>query len=97
MPLALWLSAGLGHAVAREEATMSDDAVMAYAARFPGKPGFGAVCVDKPEYAKDTAKSIAGWIKQGATIERVTIQAARDGMGEYLAARMNEPAQASLL
>lgn len=63
------------------------NATMAYAARFPGKPGYGAVCVDKPEYAKDTARTLAGWIKSGATIERVTLQAAKDGMGEYLAAR----------
>lgn len=72
---------------------------MAYAARFPGKPGFGAVCVDKPEYAKETAKSIAGWVRSGATVERVSIQTARDGMAEYCTARMGakDPQQATLL
>ena len=63
---------------------------MAYAARFPGKPGFGAVCVDRPEFAKDTAKDIAGWIRKGATIERVSVESARAGMSEYLAARIGK-------
>lgn len=63
------------------------DGTMAYAARFPGKPGFGAVCVDDPDHPKDTAKDIAGWIRRGATVERVTVEAARAGMVEYLDAR----------
>jgi hypothetical protein len=63
------------------------DEEMAYAARFPGMPGFGAVCVDKPEYAKATAKDIAGWIRRGASVERVSVEAARMGMTEYLDAR----------
>ena len=70
----------------REETNIYRTSVMAYGARFAGHPGFGAVCVDKPEFANETANSLAGWIKQGATIERVSLQAARDGIGEYLAA-----------
>lgn len=62
---------------------MSDN-IMCYAARFPGKPGYGAVSMDLPEHRKETAKTIADWIKCGATIERVTLSAAREGMGEYL-------------
>lgn len=60
---------------------------MCYAAKFPGFPGFGAVSVDKPEYAKDNAKFVSQCIKRGATIERVTVEEARAGMGEYLAAK----------
>ena len=31
---------------------------MCYAARFPGKPGYGMITVDRPEYAKDNANNI---------------------------------------
>jgi hypothetical protein len=58
-----------------------------YVARFPGMPGYGAWCADDPKYKKDTAKTVADWIKRGATIERVTIEAAKAGMLEYLEAK----------
>lgn len=58
-----------------------------YVARFPGMPGYGAWCADDPKYKKDTAKTVADWIKRGATIERVTIDAAKAGMLEYLEAK----------
>lgn len=58
-----------------------------YVARFPGMPGCGAWCADDPKYKKDTAKTIAGWIRRGATIERVTIDIAKAGMLEYLQAK----------
>jgi len=76
------------------------DEVMAYAARFPGMPGYGAVVVDD-EHKRDTAKSVADFLRRGATVERVTIDAAREGMREYIAARRTkdaaEPKQAGLL
>ena len=65
---------------------MIDDTKV-YAARFPRMPGFGAICVDNPEYAKATAKDIAGWIRRGASVERVSIEDARTGMKEYLDAK----------
>ncbi len=37
-----------------------------------------AACVDTPEHTKDTAKTIAGWIKGGFTVERVTVAVARE-------------------
>lgn len=61
---------------------------LVYAARFPGKPGFGAICVDSPEFAKQTAKDVAAWIRKGATIERVTIDVARAGMLEFMQAKL---------
>lgn len=58
-----------------------------YVARFPGMPGYGAWCVDDPQHKKDTAKTVADWIKRGATVERVTTDVARAGMLEYLEAK----------
>lgn len=57
---------------------------MCYVARFSGKPGFGYIAVDLPEHAKDNAKELSKLIRGGATIERVTIDAARDGIREFL-------------
>ena len=64
---------------------MSDE-TMCYAARFPGTVGYGAIVVDD-KHKKDTAKWIASWVRKGATIERVTVEQARVGMGEYIKAR----------
>lgn len=36
-----------------------------------------AAAVDTPEHTKDTAKTVAGWIKHGMTVERVTVEEAR--------------------
>ena len=62
------------------------DETMCYAARFPGTIGFGAIVVDD-EHKKDTAKSVAAWLRKGATIERVTVEQAKAGMMEYVKAR----------
>lgn len=64
---------------------------MAYAARFPGLPGYGAVCMDDPRQAKDTAKLVANWIRRGAQIERVSAAEARAGLAQYLEAKMRKP------
>jgi hypothetical protein len=37
-----------------------------------------AVCVDEPQYAKQTAKDISDWVKEGRTVERVTGGYAKD-------------------
>ena len=48
---------------------MSD---MCYVAADPKQPGAAwAIAVDKPEYAKYTAKCIAGWVRKGANVMRV--------------------------
>ena len=64
---------------------LKPEPLMAYAARFPGTKGYGAITVDMPEYAKATAKEVAGWIRAGSTVERVSDEAAKKGMLQYLA------------
>lgn len=55
------------------------DEKMCYVAADPEQPGAAwAAAVDDPKYAKDNAKEIAGWIKQGANVLRVPVQEARD-------------------
>ena len=48
---------------------------MVYVAADPKQPGAAwAICVDRHEWAKDTAQSIAGWLLDGANVERVDIE-----------------------
>ena len=43
-----------------------------YVAADPKQPGAAwAICIDKPEWAKETAKTVSGYIKQGAQVLRV--------------------------
>ena len=43
-----------------------------YVAADPKQPGAAwAICMDKPEWAKETAKTVACYIKQGARVLRV--------------------------
>ena len=52
-----------------------NEQTMFYVAADRDQPGAAwAACVDKPEYAKDTAKDITDWIKRGASIERVNAE-----------------------
>jgi len=69
---------------------MDDD--FDYVARWPDMPGFGAVCIDSPEWRKETAKTIAGWIKRGAIVERVHHDAATKGLLEYSAEKRRREA-----
>jgi hypothetical protein len=57
---------------------MSDDNVMAYISRCVCG-GITFACVDRPEYAKDTAKDIAQLIRDGRAVERVTLEVTRSG------------------
>jgi hypothetical protein len=72
---------------------MNDSEVMCYAARFPGHAGYGAVSVDLSDHKKTTAKDISEWIKDGATVERVTLEIARAGLQEYIAERKAKKAE----
>ena len=65
----------------------SNDTEMAYAARYPGTVGYGAVMVDTPDLAKETAKFVAKAIRDGAAVERVSVEAAREGIAAYLKAK----------
>ena len=54
---------------------MNIDEEMVYVAADPTQPGTAwAICVDEPKWAKHTAKDIAEWVKEGATITRVTME-----------------------
>ena len=57
--------------------------VYCYAARYPGRKGYGMITVDRPPFAKDNAKEIAKVIREGGTIERVTIEEAKAGFVLY--------------
>lgn len=61
-----------------------DENVMCYGVRYKGHPGYGLIMVDKPEYAKDNAKEIAKAVRSGDIVEHIPLQAAKDGMLEYL-------------
>lgn len=51
----------------------SESVSMVYVAEDPEQPGaaWGITAID-PKYAKDTAKTIADWVRRGATIQCVT-------------------------
>ncbi len=50
-----------------------------YVAEDPDQPGAAwAACGDDPRFAKHTAKSIAQWVREGAHVERVTTERARE-------------------
>jgi len=72
------------------------DTEMAYAAKFDGMPGFGAVCVDDADTKKDLPKIVGGWLRHGATVEHVTVEQAKEGLGEYLAAKKARATQGEL-
>jgi hypothetical protein len=39
-----------------------------------------AAAVDNPEWAKDTAKAVSKWMRDGLTIERRTVQWSRENL-----------------
>lgn len=55
-----------------------DDSAFCYVAADPEQPGAAwAATVDRPEYAKDTAKTVSKWIAKGANVMRVDVDTAR--------------------
>ena len=60
---------------------------MAYAAKQEGRPGYCAICVDRPEWKNETAKTIAEWVRDGLTVEHKTLDDAKYGLDLYAAAR----------
>ena len=60
---------------------------MAYAAREPGKPGYVAICLADPKYAKDIAEFITEQVADGNAIEYVTREIAVAGFREYADAK----------
>lgn len=58
---------------------------MVYVAADPTQPGAAwAACVDDPRWAKETAKDIAGWVRKGAFVMRVTPEAAREMLAKWV-------------
>ena len=55
-----------------------------YVGTQPGEPGASSACVDIPDHAKDTAKFVAGIIKKGGTVDRVTVEKAREMLKEWI-------------
>ena len=63
---------------------MSEDR-MCYVAADPAQPGAAwAACADDPRWAKDTAKDVASWLRNGATVMRVTPEVAREMMMKWV-------------
>ena len=63
----------------------SNEETMFYVAADPEQPGAcWAACVDKPEYAKDTAKDLADWVSRGAQIMRVDRLTMTTMMGKWV-------------
>lgn len=55
-----------------------------YVAADPSQPGAAWACVvDVPEDRSRNASTIAGWIRRGARVERVTVEAARKMLGRW--------------
>jgi hypothetical protein len=62
-----------------------EDGTMVYVAADMAQPGAAwAACVDDPRRAKDTAKDIAGWVRNGAAVMRVTPEVAREMMAKWV-------------
>ena len=75
---------------------MSD--CMFYVAADPKQPGAAwAACVDKPEYKKQTAKSIAEWVKNGATVMHVTSDVGQNMLSLWVRPKKPADQQGSLL
>lgn len=55
-----------------------------------------SACVDRPEYAKDTAKTLAEWVREGLTIERKTVGWARSNLFACKHEQRSEQAELSL-
>lgn len=62
-----------------------DEGKMVYVAADPTQPGAAwAACVDNPRWANETAKDVASWVRNGATVMRVTPEVAREMMMKWV-------------
>lgn len=70
------------------------DEGMCYVAADPSQPGaaWGATA-DDSEYKKDTAKVVAGWIRNGANVLRVTTEEARSMLIKWKRPEKKTPAK----
>lgn len=56
-----------------------------------------AACIDDPQYTFDTAKTLADWIKEGATVERMRKAEAIAELGKWTRKPAEPDPQTSLL
>ena len=58
---------------------------MCYVAADPSQPGAAwAAMADIPEHIKDTAKTIAEWVQEGAHVMRVPTETAREMLSKWV-------------
>jgi hypothetical protein len=70
---------------------MSDEKTMVYVAADPKQPGAAwAICVDRPEWAKDTAKTISDWIKRGANVQRVGLEEGKEMIQRWVKPKVSK-------
>lgn len=60
-----------------------DEQEMTYCYVAVNEHGTFAATVDTPQFAKETAKTIAGWVRKGATVERIPVEEARVRLAAY--------------
>ena len=72
---------------------------MVYVAVDPSQPDAAwALCVDKPENARHTAKDLARWARKGAVVMRVDVDTAREMLRKWVKVRKaGDAAQETLL
>lgn len=64
---------------------MSEAEDMFYVAADPTQPGTAwAACVDDPRLTEYTAKDLAEWVREGATVMRVTPEVAREMLSKWI-------------
>lgn len=61
-----------------------------YAAKYPGRAGYFATCVDEPGEEAETARILADWILRGAIVERVSRAKACAGMRLFVRDQQNK-------
>ena len=75
-----------------------EDEGICYVAANPSQPGAAwAAMVDEQKYAKDTAKEIARWVRQGAHVMRVPTQQARDMLCKWKRPATKKPEKQAVL
>ena len=70
------------------------DHAYCYVAADPSQPGAAWACVvDVPEDRSRNASTIAGWIRRGARVERVTVEVAREMLSRWVRPAERRPPQ----
>lgn len=71
---------------------MSDQDVMVYVAADPSQPGAAwGIVVDDGKTPKDVARTVSGWVKDGANVLRVDIDAGREMLLKWKRPKKQKP------